>query len=88
MHSVVVSRETRERRREYVSGRFSRWERDNVNGHLRECLPGISWQEHDLGQTRRDLCAGILAFTSVGQLRTRLSALTCHLSGLGSNFEG
>ena len=65
----------------------SRWERDNVN-RQREYRPEINWQEQDLGQTGRDLCTGIMASsTSVSQLRTRLSALTCHLSGLGSNFE-
>ena len=68
---------------------ISRWERDNVNRHLREYRPDINWQEQDLGRHGRDLCTGTLeSSTSVGQLRTRLSAITCHLSGLGSNFEG
>ena len=67
----------------------SRWERDNVNRHIRKHRPDINRQEQDLGQTGRDLCTGILAScTSVGQLRTRLSENTCHRSGLGSNVEG
>ena len=68
---------------------ISRWERDNFNRHLREYRPDINWQEQDLGRHGRDLCTGTLeSSTSVGQLRTRLSAITCHLSGLGSNFKG
>ena len=68
---------------------ISRWERDNVNRHIREYRPDINWQERGLGQTGRDPCTGIMASsTSVSQLWTRLSALTRHLSGLGSNFEG
>ena len=63
---------------------FSRWERDNVNKHLPEYRPDINCQEQDLGLIGMDLCTGILASsTCVGQLRTRLSALKCHLSGLG-----
>ena len=66
-----------------------RWERDNVDRHLREHRPDINWQEQDLGQHGSDLCIGILASsTPLGQLRVRLSELTCHRSGLGSNFEG
>ena len=72
-----------------IADGISRWEFDNVNRHLREYRPDINWQEQALGQPERDLCTGILApSTSVGRLWTRLSALTCYLSGLGSNFEG
>ena len=68
---------------------ISRWERDNSHKHPREYRPDINWQEQNLGQTRRDLCTGIMASgTSVGRWRTRLIALACHLSGLGSNFKG
>ena len=72
-----------------IADGISRWEFDNLNRHLREYRPDINWREQAMGQTGRDLCTGTLASsTSVGQLRTRLSSITCHRSGLGSNFEG
>ena len=37
---------------------ISRWERENVNRHLREYHPDINWQQ-DLGLTGRDLHIGV-----------------------------
>ena len=71
-----------------IADGISRWELEDIDSKLRASRPDVAWHRQVLGPTGVALCFGVLASSSVRQLRRRLTELTRQVSGLGPLFGG
>ena len=71
-----------------IADGISRWEPEDIDGNLRAFRPDVAWHRQVLGPTGVAVCFGMLASSSLCQLRRRLNELIRQVSGLGPLFGG